>query len=169
MVALPRDTALNLNVQVGMGSFRSDLPLDGTETERSYRGPLRQGEPTGSMEIDAGMGDCPRFPPCPAFPPPRFLELESGWPLLLFFPGSFLVCRLNNRSGSGDPVFVVFDFQPARRVVIQHNDLLVQFIIKLLSQLIHLLCNRKSPILAVNQGRKTADTYPGTFAAFADR
>ena len=56
VVALPRDTALNLNVQVGMGSFRSDLPLDGTQTERSYRGLLGQGEPTGSMEIDAGMG-----------------------------------------------------------------------------------------------------------------
>ncbi|MDA8096317.1 MAG: hypothetical protein C4575_10255 [Desulforudis sp.] len=55
-VALPPDTALDLDVQVGMGSFRSDLPLDATQTERSYRGKLGRGEPIGRMEIDAGMG-----------------------------------------------------------------------------------------------------------------
>lgn len=53
---IPPDSILDLRVDVAMGSFRSDLSLDGSRSGHSFRGRLGKGEPTGTAAFEAGMG-----------------------------------------------------------------------------------------------------------------
>lgn len=53
---LPPETALTLDVSVGLGRFDSDFPLTGESTDRAFQGVLGTGEPQGRLVIDAGMG-----------------------------------------------------------------------------------------------------------------
>lgn len=53
---LPPETALTLDVSVGLGRFESDFPLTGESTDRAFQGIMGTGEPQGRLVIDAGMG-----------------------------------------------------------------------------------------------------------------
>jgi|GEM_PF-6034209 len=39
-----------------------------------------------------GMGDCPRFPPCPAFPPPQFSRFRIGVAIARYLLSWFFSC-----------------------------------------------------------------------------